>query len=375
MFWVLNKLLLLIFLFTTLNTFATIRYVSKTGSSTPPYLSWDTAADSIQKCINVSSYGDTIYVGSSVYIEAISMINGLSIIGSGWDSCIIDTRTIAPSSGGFYAVRMQDNCLIEGFHIMVKSSKYGTGIGLNDNLTDTVMTKTEIKNNKFSHANTAIFGDSDLLIIRDNFIENCSYGMFIYGVFPSYQCFIYDNYLVDILSHGITTSLGAGAVIYNNIILMNGEMSFGITTPTQTPSYIYNNLVIQKYPNAIGSYGIFANNIPNVVMNNFVVNNFNTGIAAYHPSIANNNIVTNCKKGIEGDATIKYNNTWNNEKNYHGFIPDSTNLSVNPMVVNEEELDFHLQMFSPLIDAGDPDILTLTAPGVTLVFSEDHMER
>jgi hypothetical protein len=140
---------------------------------------------------------------------------------------------------------------------------------------------------------------------------------------------------------------------------MNGEMSFGITTPTQTPSYIYNNLVIQKYPNAIGSYGIFANNIPNVVMNNFVVNNFNTGIAAYSPSIAKNNVVINCRNGIGGDAIIKYNNAWNNsEKNYH-FTPDSTNLSVNPMVVSEEELDFHLQMFSPLIDAGDPGILDL----------------
>jgi hypothetical protein len=166
--WVLNKLLLLIFLFTTLNTFATIRYVSKTGSSTPPYLSWETASDSIQKCINVSSYGDTIYVGSGVYIEAISMINGLSIIGSGWDSCIIDTRTIAPSSGGFYAIKMQDDCLFEGFHIMVKNNNSGMGIWVRDNVIDTLRTKSEIKNNKFSLAFDAVFGSSDLLIITDN---------------------------------------------------------------------------------------------------------------------------------------------------------------------------------------------------------------
>ncbi len=29
------------------------------------------------------------------------------------------------------------------------------------------------------------------------------------------------------------------------------------------------------------------------------------------------------------------------------------------MFVNEDSMDFHLQMFSPLIDAGDPNILDL----------------
>ncbi len=44
--------------------------------------------------------------------------------------------------------------------------------------------------------------------------------------------------------------------------------------------------------------------------------------------------------------------------NYLGFTGDTTNLSVDPMVVNDDtskgDLDFHLQMFSPLIDRGDP---------------------
>ena len=48
-------------------THATKRFVSKTGSSTPPYTSWETAADSIQKCINISQFGDTIYVANGIY--------------------------------------------------------------------------------------------------------------------------------------------------------------------------------------------------------------------------------------------------------------------------------------------------------------------
>ncbi len=47
--------------------------------------------------------------------------------------------------------------------------------------------------------------------------------------------------------------------------------------------------------------------------------------------------------------------------NYSGFTPDTTNLSVDPMIVNDDttqgDLDFRLQMYSPLIDAGDPTIL------------------
>ncbi len=46
--------------------------------------------------------------------------------------------------------------------------------------------------------------------------------------------------------------------------------------------------------------------------------------------------------------------------NYFGFNPDSTNLSVNPMVVNEDQkgaLIFTYKNILPLIDAGDPNIL------------------
>src|SRR3972149_11870443 len=97
-------LTLLIFLLTaySLPLNATIRYVSKTGLSIPPYITWETAADSIQKCINISVFGDTIYVANGVYEEQVVMIPGLSLIGAGTDSCIVDTRAL--SYPGFRAV-------------------------------------------------------------------------------------------------------------------------------------------------------------------------------------------------------------------------------------------------------------------------------
>ena len=69
---------------------ATIRYVSKTGTSTPPYTSWQTAADSIQKCINICVDGDTVYVANGVYKENLVINTAISLIGSSMDSTVID---------------------------------------------------------------------------------------------------------------------------------------------------------------------------------------------------------------------------------------------------------------------------------------------
>ncbi|MCW9097369.1 MAG: hypothetical protein OQJ93_08265, partial [Ignavibacteriaceae bacterium] len=50
-----QTLLLILLLLTaySLPLKATLRFVSKTGLSIPPYTTWETAADSIQKCINI----------------------------------------------------------------------------------------------------------------------------------------------------------------------------------------------------------------------------------------------------------------------------------------------------------------------------------
>ena len=68
----------------------TVRYVSKTGTNTPPYTSWQTAADSIQKCISICVNGDTVYVANGIYKENLVINTAISLIGSSMDSTVID---------------------------------------------------------------------------------------------------------------------------------------------------------------------------------------------------------------------------------------------------------------------------------------------
>ncbi len=92
-----------------------MRYVSKTGTSTPPYTSWQTAADSIQKCINICVDGDTIYVANGVYKENLVINTAISLIGSSMDSTVIDGRGM-----GTYTITVNKDIGIENFNIYGK---------------------------------------------------------------------------------------------------------------------------------------------------------------------------------------------------------------------------------------------------------------
>ncbi len=89
---------------------ATIRFVSKSGKSTPPYTSWKTAADSIQKCINICVDGDTIIVANGVYKENLVIYTLIYLAGSSMDSTIIDGTGLEN-----YTVHYRNNGTIKHF--------------------------------------------------------------------------------------------------------------------------------------------------------------------------------------------------------------------------------------------------------------------
>ncbi|MBK6681356.1 MAG: hypothetical protein IPG53_15745 [Ignavibacteriales bacterium] len=106
--------------------------------------------------------------------------------------------------------------------------------------------------------------------------------------------------------------------------------------------------------------------IPDLVTNN-IITNFRRGISTPPGAKVVNNVIMNSSEyAIYVDqpldtAIINYNAFYNNREisnNTALYDPDTTTYyTADPMFENPDSNNYLLQMFSPLIDAGDPNIL------------------
>ncbi len=349
-------ILFLLLIFSITN--AEIKYVSKTGSSTPPYTSWATAADSIQKAIDVCSYGDTVYVGTGVYKETVDMIQGMTLIGNGIDSTVIDGSNDSITGK---VVEMQNNNAIHHFCI-IGDDHYGfysdDCIGVLD--TAEYTSNVVISNNKLLDGEHGIFSFNLVGCIHKNIISNTYHGINL-ATTPTHLNQLIENNSVSAEVHCINPLYGARPEIRNNILITSdGSIyySWGVDTLR-----IYNNLMIQQ-GQSINRWALAMVSNHGEIINNIIYGQWKNGIVGGDNDIIKNNIIMNCKNGLswfDGYVPVaEYNNCWNNQNNYvNKPADDSTNISVNPMFVNSDTGNYKLQMFSPLIDAGDPDIIDL----------------
>ena len=321
--------------------------------------------------------GDTIYVANGVYQEQVIMIPGLSLIGSGTDSCIVDGRNFAALNSR--TIEMMDSCLVKGFYILASNNfDYGYGIyseGQTGLITENKFSNanngiylyspnTEAYKNYFFNVRIGITIANSNSIIRKNEIyiltDQSGSGIFIIAFTSNYTPLIDSNNIMTI-GDGIVKSLGASPTITNNYIFLVDNAPDGIKSGIDGNVKIYNNKIIAKS----GYDGINKNGSILYVYNNYISGPFIGHGIFVSSNTVKNNVVTGAAIGIDANGSsgtgIQFNNSWNNGINYGGFTPNSTNLSVDPMIVNDDstqgDLDFHLQMFSPLIDAGDPTIL------------------
>ncbi|MDR3668943.1 MAG: T9SS type A sorting domain-containing protein [Ignavibacteriaceae bacterium] len=338
---------------------ADVRYVSKTGTSQFPYTSWESAADSIQKCIDICNIGDTIYVANGVYKETLFTTKEISLIGSSMDSTIIDGTGLRDST-----IYLGSNAYIKNFNILGKSvgtdNVYYYAILTNGNL--------EISNCRISQdgIGVVIIGSSCNVnnVIMTNVREGYNSGC-LQGGCTNYltNCII----ISDLESNdGIRMAIGGNYYVINNIIGHYGVFTsdIGISAGWPDTVHIFNNLVS----------GFTANidfdliNDSAFVMNNVSING-GWGIYAYnnHTNIKNNILVNNLK-GLVGESfNENYNMFWNNSRDIYNsniiYNYGDSDIVVDPMFVNDTTLtpifnfDYHLQAFSPAINKGDPSIL------------------
>jgi len=348
-------LCLSVYVLSTQYSTATVRYVSKTGTSTPPYTSWQTAADSIQKCINICSFGDTIYVANGIYKEQVVMVPGLSLIGAGMDSCVVDTRILTPA----YAVKMTDSCYLSGFQILAYNPTNGIAVVIYD--INIQQTNVIITNNLITDAKdgivltTSSLGiDSGIKIISNNIIKDITYGITCDLTKPQ----ISENLIIP-YDDGLISQIQSKPTYRNNIIVTtnSGPFANGFIDLGGIVSILNGNLFFGKGRYGLDSYG-------DSIINNIVYRQWSRGYIGAG-SVLKNNHIEKTTLGLFYDTgggsppVYQYNNMWNNTTNFQNFTPDTTNVFLDPMFFNPDSMDFHLQMYSPLIDAGDPNILDI----------------
>ena len=386
-----NIVLLTIFLLTaySLQLNATVRFVSKTGNSTPPYLTWEKAADSIQKCINISVFGDTIYVANGVYEEQVVMINGLSLIGAGMDSCSVDARPL----NVLYAVVVADSCLLRGFKIIAANTTNMrcVNVSANNSLVTLNHITTAAEGIYSANSNSTIYKNVfDNIIfrgvsifnsnctIRKNFIrlnESSSDGIFIEANNSSFKPIVDSNY-IEAKSTGINKNPGTRSTITNNeIILKGGIDGIFLHSYGSDSNWVYNNLIFAE----LGIDAIYTNGSNYLyILNNYATGNFQNleyAISVGPNHTVKNNVVTNAERGVEAwvlqNLIFKYNNVWNNDINYYGFTPDTTNLSA---VLFQEP-----RPRSREVQVGDDRVLAVgpvqpapPVPGVALLIEDEQ---
>ncbi len=335
---------------------ATIRYVSKTGTSTPPYTSWETAADSIQKCINICVNGDTIYVANGVYHGSLIMNKYLWLIGSSMDSTVIDGTGLANPT-----INFQSNAFINYFTVMGRGQGTSFTTCIRVNLANLIMEHCRIN---FAYTGIALLWSSS--IIDHCFITNVTNGYLtgcdIDTCNPIIKnSVIYLNNSVGSGNGGIMIEAGNN-ISSNNIIFGNQNSDRGIRTGAffDPSTNIINNNIVAGFNRNIDGYATDTA----IVENNISTYASQPGYTINSKTDMRNNISTSNSIGVVGPTRTNsdYNLYWQNNINTtdqlaeHDIIADPMFFS-DTIPVLGGSFDYHLQKYSPAIDAGDPNIL------------------
>ncbi len=148
---------------------------------------------------------------------------------------------------------------------------------------------------------------------------------------------------------------GSANVLISNITFTANQGFETLIRCSETMALISSNLF---YENQVGSacVGVLSGHV-NILKNTFASNS--RGFFSFSTAtVAKNNIVTNSTEyGIYGTyQDLSYNNVWTNNPDYSNASTALNSLSVDPLFVDPLFDDYHLQVLSPCIDAGDPDM-------------------
>jgi hypothetical protein len=148
---------------------AETRYVSKTGSDTPPYTSWETAASSIQSAIDAASDGDTVLIGPGVFMESITLKSSLTLRGAGQGVTIIDPLYGGPvvTCANLVSTRIEGLTITGG-----DQSRRGGGIYIKG-CADAVIRDCQITGNRADYQDAEGVGGGICALSSEISLEDC----------------------------------------------------------------------------------------------------------------------------------------------------------------------------------------------------------
>jgi len=270
------------------------------ATATPPN-------DSIQAGIDAASSGDVVVVASGTYYENITMKNGVSVIGSGYATTIID--------GGGDTNNFVVRCI---------------------DITDT---NTRLAGFTLTNAVIGVWCDNSNLRIVSNYITNMHYGTYSpqgSGIFVDSNSSpeIISNVIFDIGGSGIVADNSSEPRIINNTIFnyrTYAGISFASTTVGTVTPVILNNIIYRGNSEQVGgiAWNVDAGATPAIFYNNV----FDPGTVV----LSSPNYYFYQQGG-----------TWHNGAGNTGSIMSDPNF------INSTG-DVHLQIGSPCIDTGDPN--------------------
>ncbi len=371
--WCNHALLLLCFLvfFPIETTLSQIHYVSKSGSNTPPYISWNTAAHKIQDAINASNRGDTVLVGVGNYYDSIKVDKRLTIIGEKVDETIIRGDSVF----GYETFHIYDTCSIDGLTVITRSDSMSTNSSFGISSFMPITINDCIIKNAHHGINVLGFGfeisnvmmHNVIIGLKCNFQSSTSVGRLNNASVavrerngapwqPTGTSWVdYGSFHID----GLTAInmkprvAGGDNGVNNSTFMLSGSIvnsslsnfwSRCIVVAAE-PNYQYSieNCVMNG-----GDYGVYMLG-KNLVMHNTILLNNETAIMTY--------------QNYAGDYNLYFNNATISSGSY--FYQGEHDIIADPMFVNATaytpppptKYDYHLQYGSPAIDAGAPWLL------------------
>jgi hypothetical protein len=274
-----------------------------------------TDSSTIQGGINGAVNGDTVAVAAGTYYENLVLLSGVTLLGgyniSDWSRDVNRQVTTIKGNGGATVVTMNDiqDVIVDGFRI----TNAGVGVGA------AKCPRVVVSNNEIYGCNYGVFMTADVtygigsFLIANNIIHDNNTGLcFKYFDWPYIQ------------------------IMRNNLCYNNNY--YGIDPMELWNLKIINNTVVQQSGDGIFSVVWHTGSL---VRNNIIAFNDGCGLISWYDL-----------EYVPHD----YNDVFGNGTNYcKGFVPDTTEISADPLFANPAIADYHLLLTSPCIDAGHPD--------------------